>query len=215
MHEHDDRGGRDAGEVYCRGCGQRLVIPRAGDPPSTPAHTPPTSPATDTRTCPECGRAFDPRDARTLDTVGPTRRRHDLLVGVLVALGVAVAAVAVPYGLYQIRFGSFGPAFAAHAIAGLALGVVASVLAGLNRSWIAIPLLLLASTLAIWIGIFTAVDHGFRAWQSMPDPPPEAFNDGAQGMAGLLLGWVPGAIVTAIVFVPVRLVWRIAPRMHR
>jgi hypothetical protein len=46
-------------------------------------------------------------------------------------------------------------------------------------------------------------DMGYRAWQSMSDPPPEAFSD-ASVLGALILGWVPGVVFCLTVFGLVR-----------
>lgn len=203
--------------LYCRGCGKPLELaPRTGGsattppvtPPAAPPTTPPTTPPPDAHACAHCGKTFDPHAPHTFDRVGPRRRRRDLVVGLACAVVLAGAAVGAAVGLAQMRLTSFESAFGAHLAAGLAIGVVASVLAGRNQSRVATSLLLVASTLAIWIGLFMALDDGYRAWQRMPEPPDEAFNDGAAPIAALVLGWIPGALVTAIVFVAAWLVSR-------
>ncbi len=74
--------------------------------------------------------------------------------------------------------------------------------------------------LTFWAALFVASDTGYRAWQSIPNPPPEAFSD--SGPAGaLILGWVPGCIFCGLIFGLVRLIGgkppakRITPRRSR
>lgn len=52
----------------------------------------------------------------------------------------------------------------------------------------------------VWAALFLGSDMGYRAWQSMPDPPDEAFSD-ASVLGALILGWVPGVVFCAAVFV--------------
>jgi hypothetical protein len=47
----------------------------------------------------------------------------------------------------------------------------------------------------MWFALFLGVATHFDAWQGMPDPPPEAFADGAQLTACMLIGWFPGALL--------------------
>ena len=49
--------------------------------------------------------------------------------------------------------------------------------------------------LLIWAGLFFGSELGYRSWQSMPDPPDEAFADTAP-MGFLIGGWVPGIMAT-------------------
>lgn len=62
--------------------------------------------------------------------------------------------------------------------------------------------LLLSSVLLIWGGLFIASDVGYRAWQSIPDPPREAFNDAAPSGI-LIIGWIPAAILVGILYVTI------------
>lgn len=198
--------------IYCRGCGSPLERAPRHDGATTVSATPPTAPPTSipeyTYACAKCGRAFDPWSPKTFDRVDPRRRRRDLIVGLACAVVLACAAVGAAVGLAQMGLTSFESAFGAHLAAGLAIGIVASVLAGRNRSLVAVAFLLLAGTLAIWIGLFMAVDDGYRSWQRMPDPPDEAFSDGPAPIAAFLLGWVPAGTATALVFMAARLLSR-------
>jgi len=57
----------------------------------------------------------------------------------------------------------------------------------------------MTSILFFWAGLGLASDLSFRAWQSIPDPPPEAFNDA--GAAGaMFFGWIPAIFFTLIVY---------------
>ncbi len=50
-----------------------------------------------------------------------------------------------------------------------------------------------------WLGLALAADLAYRAWQSMPDPPSEAFSDAGAGGA-LFMGWIPASFFCAIIF---------------
>ena len=56
---------------------------------------------------------------------------------------------------------------------------------------------------AFWSAVFVGSDLGYRAWQSMPDPPEEAFSD-ASALGALVFGWVPGGFFCLTVFALVR-----------
>ncbi len=51
----------------------------------------------------------------------------------------------------------------------------------------------------MWFAVFLGVATYFDVWQGMPDPPPEAYADGAQLTASVLIGWVPGALLYGFV----------------
>lgn len=73
-----------------------------------------------------------------------------------------------------------------------------------TRSGCLLPgFLLLVGVLVFWVALFIGADMGYRAWQSMPDPPEEAFSD-ASAVGALLMGWVPGGVFCLLVYVVVR-----------
>lgn len=148
--------------------------------------------------CTECGRPFDPADRRTWES---RRRPPRALVGIAATI-VLVAAI-VGWIALAIRFDyghDYTTAFACFLAVGSLIAMVAVVLAVRNRSWWGRVPLLGAAVLAGWAGIAMGVDHGFRVWQSGPNPPDEAFADGAQGMAALFAGWIPASVVVGTVF---------------
>jgi hypothetical protein len=68
--------------------------------------------------------------------------------------------------------------------------------------------LLAAAILPLWIAMFIAADSGYRAWQSIPNAPEEAFSD--TGPIFLLLaGWLPSF---GVVFLLLRLCQQIFPQ---
>lgn len=52
----------------------------------------------------------------------------------------------------------------------------------------------------LWIALFIGVDSGYRAWQSGPNPPDEAFSDTGGPFTMLFLGWVPATLLLGTVF---------------
>ena len=66
---------------------------------------------------------------------------------------------------------------------------------------------LLASILVVWMGLFAGVHFGYGAWQTMPDPPDEAFSDGGDLMLSLLLGWLPSTLICLLLF-SAAVLWR-------
>jgi chromate transport protein ChrA len=57
---------------------------------------------------------------------------------------------------------------------------------------------LVFATLALWFGLFLAVDSGYRSWQGIPNPPEEAFSDTGGPFFMLFLGWLPSAILVGL-----------------
>ncbi|MDB4338476.1 hypothetical protein OAH34_00960 [bacterium] len=55
-----------------------------------------------------------------------------------------------------------------------------------------VPLILLGvSVLIFWMSLLFGADLGYRAWQSIPNPPAEAFNDASPAFF-MIGGWIPG-----------------------
>lgn len=50
--------------------------------------------------------------------------------------------------------------------------------------------ILFVSMVVLWVSMFIAADSGYRAWQSIPNPPEEAFSDTGP-ILFLVLGWLP------------------------
>lgn len=86
---------------------------------------------------------------------------------------------------------------------GCAIALVASIFAGRLSGWIWPGILLIVGILAFWVCIFIGSDLGYRAWQSMPDPPEEAFRD-TSVVGALVFGWIPGGMFCLSVFALVR-----------
>ena len=89
--------------------------------------------------------------------------------------------------------------FSAIFFLGCVVAAVPSFLAGCmpRSSWCS--LLLSTGVLIFWATLVIASVMGYRAWQSMPDAPREAFND-ASASGALLFGWLPGGIFCLTVF---------------
>jgi hypothetical protein len=90
-------------------------------------------------------------------------------------------------------------------VPGLLLGLLLSVLAGATRSiWWSIPIFLVAAIL-VWGSLVVGVAKGYDAWQAMPDPPDEAFADGAKLTGSVLFGWLPSGLFCAAIYLITRL----------
>ena len=67
---------------------------------------------------------------------------------------------------------------------------------------------LATATLVLWIALIVGVTYGYNAWQSIPDPPEEAFSDTGGPGSVLLAGWLPSSVVLGIVHLILRLCCR-------
>ena len=86
---------------------------------------------------------------------------------------------------------------------GCLVAAVASGFAGRMSGCVWPGALLVIGVLAFWSAVFIGSDLGYRAWQSMPDPPDEAFSD-ASALGALVFGWLPGGVFCLTVFGLVR-----------
>lgn len=86
---------------------------------------------------------------------------------------------------------------------GCLLAAIASFFAGRMSGCILPGTLLMIGVLAFWSALFVGSDLGYRAWQSMPDPPEEAFSD-ASALGALVFGWFPGGLFCLTIFALVR-----------
>jgi len=77
---------------------------------------------------------------------------------------------------------------------GLAIAIFI-VIAGSRSSVTAIRLGLLAiAILALWVSSVISVEVGYSLWQSMPDPPDDAFSD-TGAIFWLIAGWLPSGLL--------------------
>ena len=90
---------------------------------------------------------------------------------------------------------SFLPIF----LLGCFFAAVASLFAGRAKGCMLPAFLITIGIVVFWVAIFLGSDIGYRAWQSMDDPPDEAFSD-ASAMGALLFGWFPGLLYCLTVF---------------
>ncbi len=101
--------------------------------------------------------------------------------------------------MYGVTFGSKEAAILSYLGLWGVLGLGGAAYAGWNRSWIARGLFLPVCAASGWAAVVVGGGKWFDTWQSMPNPPDEAFHD--TGMFGaLLLGWVPATLAVGFVF---------------
>lgn len=88
---------------------------------------------------------------------------------------------------------------------GIPLALAAGIRIPFSKTWLRRFGLLVAGAVCFWISLFLGTHIGYGEWQTMPDPPKEAFADGAKLVFALMAGWLPGlvfvlgvAVVTAI-----------------
>ena len=81
-----------------------------------------------------------------------------------------------------------------------------------NLRWFYRYALLLLSILINWLAIFLGVHMGYGAWQNMPNPPDEAFADGAHLTMAFIGGWIPGIILFFAMYILVLLIKKIQKR---
>ena len=86
---------------------------------------------------------------------------------------------------------------------GCLIAAIASFFAGRMSGCILPGTLLMVGVVAFWSAVFVGSDLGYRAWQSMPDPPEEAFSD-TSALGALVFGWVPGGFFCLAIFSLVR-----------
>ncbi len=76
--------------------------------------------------------------------------------------------------------------------------------AATRKSPLAILPLLLLAVVAVWFSLAAGMHFGYGAWQSIDNPPDEAFADGANLIGSVMFGWMPAGLFCAMVFVLTR-----------
>ncbi len=102
-----------------------------------------------------------------------------------------------------------------HLAYGFPLALAAGMRIPFARGWLRRIGLLVAGSVCFWLSLFLGTHIGYGAWQSMPNPPEEAYADGAKLMFALMAGWLPGAVLvlgTAIVTAVCRALLRLILR---
>ena len=86
---------------------------------------------------------------------------------------------------------------------GCTVAVSASCIAGFVAAWksgFVVPVVaFVVGVIAFWAGLFVGSEAGYQAWQSIPDPPAEAFSD-TTPMGALFFGWLPAGFFCGVVF---------------
>ena len=67
---------------------------------------------------------------------------------------------------------------------------------GSGRKRVGVRMALLGTAvLILWIGLILGVETGYSVWQSIPEPPPEAFSDTGGPFVVLFMGWFPARVL--------------------
>ena len=117
---------------------------------------------------------------------------------IIVAVGCLLSSVA---SVYAVRLASLKGYIAQPYVASLHLlvGVVACIgcamLTHRVAGWRGRLAFAAAGVLGMWVAVFLGVATHFDVWQGMPAPPSEAYADGAQLVASVVGGWIPGLLV--------------------
>ena len=89
----------------------------------------------------------------------------------------------------------FLPIFGVGCLIAFLVSFIAGRLGGLVLPGIALSL----GVMSFWVSLFLGSELGYRAWQSMPDPPAVAFSDTAP-LGALVFGWLPAGVFCGFVF---------------
>ena len=67
---------------------------------------------------------------------------------------------------------------------------------GSGRKRVGVRMALLGTAvLILWIGLILGVETGYSAWQSIPEPPKEAYSDTGGPFVVLFMGWFPALVL--------------------
>ena len=72
---------------------------------------------------------------------------------------------------------------------------------------------LVVGIFAFWGTLFVGSEIGYQKWQSIPNPPDEAFAD-TFPMGALLAGWLPGSVYCGFLFGIMRLCLLLIPKRN-
>ena len=129
--------------------------------------------------------------------------QQNLLVILLAAIGAAMlrlSAISGQLPLFAIPWLGIGT--------GLLLCVLCGTFAGRTSGLAQVLLHGVVGVGVLWANLFTVVTTYFDVWQAMSDSPPEAYADGAQLVAVVFAGWLPGLLVFLYTFATIRLLGR-------
>jgi len=83
--------------------------------------------------------------------------------------------------------------------ASCAIAVIAAFIAARKSGFVIPGFLLFMGVVSFWAGLFIGSDMGYRKWQSIPNPPPEAFSD-TFPLGVLIFGWLPAGLFCGVIF---------------
>lgn len=82
-----------------------------------------------------------------------------------------------------------------HFAYGVPLALAAGMRIPFAKTWLRRLGLLVVGAVCFWLSLFLGTHIGYGEWQTMPDPPEEAFADGAKLVFALMAGWLPGLVL--------------------
>lgn len=94
-------------------------------------------------------------------------------------------------------------------VAGAVLAVAVMIFGRARQRWWARFGCWLLAVLFLWAALAIGVGAGYDAWQSIPNPPDEAYADGAKLIFILYLGWIPSGGACAAFWASLLLITRI------
>ena len=96
---------------------------------------------------------------------------------------------------------------------GVLVATVLSLYAGKARGWLLPLFCLVVGIFAFWGTLFVGSEIGYQKWQSIPNPPDEAFAD-TFPLGALLAGWLPGSVYCGFLFGIMRLCLLLIPKRN-
>ena len=66
---------------------------------------------------------------------------------------------------------------------------------------------LAVAVFVLWVAMWVSAEYGYNAWQSIPNPPNEAFSDTGP-IFFLLVGWLPSLGILGSAYLVLRLCWQ-------
>ena len=81
---------------------------------------------------------------------------------------------------------------------GVVVAVALVVIAVRRFRWLGQVSSLLTATVVLWFSLAAGVSHGYGAWQTSPNPPDEAFADGAALTGSVMFGWLPAGLFCVV-----------------
>ena len=153
--------------------------------------------------------------ARRCADEAPEIRMKNRSADIALGLGIAVAGWFLADVATMVSKAGLVPLGAiplAHLAVGIPLCVTAGILAQRTRFHTARALYVLGGIFAFWVALAVGTMTYFDVWQAMPEPPEEAYADGAALTGTLIAGWLPGAFLLGFTYLATWIVQRCRAR---